>query len=326
MGQVNKEKFEPLEKGEEKMQEMERIEELKRSMMRKVNNREEMPEEVIRTIQEAFNELLNIYRDLHSDNLAIQQYIEGSLGQVKVDVTRNLGKKCRESQLRQVQDICGRIERELEDVDRQIDEPKKEEVHKQEISQIESGEQHMATRIVVMLEDSLRSVQSKQNRILSSHGDSMEKIEQVQQNAREFIRYFISRNEGKIYGILKKDNDSLKEQLLREYEEYQLQVKQDDARKEEGETKESKRKEFVDKLDGDISLEAQRDFSEKYTAESKSKEEMDKKRNRRFTGQYFGIRRKYGGLYIREDVGRFEKWISNLLHICWKSLFTLQNS
>lgn len=283
MGQVNKEKFEPLEKGEEKMQEMERIEELKRSMMRKVNNREEMPEEVIRTIQEAFNELLNIYRDLHSDNLAIQQYIEGSLGQVKVDITRKLGEKRRESQLRQVQDICRRIERELEEADSQLDKNREDEAHKQEILQIESGEHYTATRIMRIAEDSLRDVQSRQNHILNSHGDSMEKIEQVQQNVREFIRYFVSRNEGKIYGILKKDNDSLKEQLLREYEEYQLQVKQDDARKEEGETKKSKREEFVDELDGNISLEAQRDFSEKYTAESKSKE-MDKKRNRRFTG------------------------------------------
>lgn len=280
------------------MQEMERVEELKRTMMRKVNNREEMPEEVIRIIQDAFKELLNTYRNLHCDNLAIQQYIEGSLGQVKADVTRNLGDKRKESYFSQVQYICGRIERELEEVDRQIDKSKQDEVHKQEILQIESGEQHMATRIVVMLEDSLRGVQSKQNHILSSNGDSIEKIEQVQQNAREFIRYFVSRNEGKIYVILKKDNDSLKEQLLREYEEYQLQVKQDYERKEKGETKDSKRKKFVNKLDGDISLEAQRDFLEKYTAESKSKEEMDKKRNRRFTRQYFGIRRKYGGLYI----------------------------
>lgn len=294
------------------MQEMERIEDLKMRMRRKVNNKEAMPEEVIQTIQEGFKELLNIYKDLQCDNSSIQQYIEGNLRQLKADVTKNLGEKRRASQLDQVQDICGMIERELENPDIQKG-TGKEEMHKQEIMQIESGEQHISTRIMTELEDSLRNVQSVQNRILNSHGYSMEKMEQVNQNVRGFIRYFVSRNEGKIYSILNKDNNALKEQLLTEYEEYLAQNKQDKARSEEekikneedreendteekaGET--SKRAEFIGELDGNISLEEQRKFSQNYMDEVESKSDNEK-RSRRFTRQYFGIRRNYGRLYI----------------------------
>ena len=283
------------------MQEIEKIEELKRSMMKKVSNREPIPGEVIQTIQKAFSDLLNIYRDLHCDNLAIQQYIEESLGQAIAEVTKNVGEDRKETQLKQIQQICTKIEKELEDAEIQLNKTKMEEEQKQEILQIESGEQHTTTRIIGMVENFLRNVQSKQNRILNSHGITMDKIESVQKEAQEFIRYFVSRNEGEIYGILEKDNNFLKEQLLEEYEEYRLQNRQNEAGDEEEKSKKSKREEFVDGLDGKISLEEQRDFSRNYTAkmnEHKLKKEEEKKRIRRFTKQYFGIRRNYGKLYI----------------------------
>lgn len=47
------------------MQEMEKLEELKRKMMAKTFYREGIPEEVIGIIQETFNRIPNRYKQLH---------------------------------------------------------------------------------------------------------------------------------------------------------------------------------------------------------------------------------------------------------------------
>lgn len=244
------------------MREMERLEELKRKMLAKTFYREGIPEEVTEVIKEAFDGILNRYKELHCNNLSIQEYIQGNLEYAKSCVIKNLGEKRKESQAEQVQSIIHGMERELEDLDESLeDEKRSQERHKEEISQIEPEDEKVKERIIEIVEDALRNVQSKQNRILDARGFSIDRIEQIGQYAQEFIGYFVSRNEKRVYEILETDNNSLKEQLLSEYEEYLLQNKKEEEEKETEPDKKSKREEFVEGLDGGITLEEQRDFS-----------------------------------------------------------------
>lgn len=252
-------------KGEAKIQEMERLEELKREMLAKTFYREDIPEEVTEVIQEAFDGILDRYKKLHCNNLNIQEYIEGKLAEVESDITKKLGEKRKNSQMEQVQFIIHGMERELEDLDESLeDEKRSQERHKEEIRQIEPEDEKVKERIIEIVEDALTNVQSAQNRILDANGFSMDRIEQIRQNVREFIQEFVSINrgdKGKIYEILRNDNTALSEQLLSIYKNYLLQDRSTEEKNEIGQDKKSKREEFVEGLDGGITLEEQRAFS-----------------------------------------------------------------
>lgn len=261
------------------MQEMERLEELKRAMMAKTFYRDGMPEEVMGIIQEIFNRIANRYKQLYCDNLNIQKYIEGKLAEVESNITMNLGEKRKNSQLEQVQFIVREMEGELENLSESLEDKKRnQERHKEEIGQIEPGDKEVKARIIEIVEEALRNIQSTQKRILDANGFSMDRIEQIGQNIREFIQEFVSINggdKGKIYEILRSDNTALREQLLSIYEEYLLQNRSKEEEKETGQTKKSKREEFTEGLDAGISQEEQRDFSIEQT--SKIEKELEQK-------------------------------------------------
>ncbi len=261
------------------MQEWERLEELKREMMAKAFYRDGIPEEVMGIIQKTFDGIANRYKQLHCDNLNIQEYIKGKLAEVESNITKNLGDKRKNSQLKQVQFIVRGMESELENLNQSIEDKKRnQERHKEEIGQIEPGDKEVKARIIEIVEEALRNIQSTQNRILDANGFSMDRIEQIRQNIREFIQEFISVNrgdKGKIYEILRNDNTALSEQLLSIYEKYLLQDRSNEEENETGQAKSSKRKEFAEGLDGGITLEEQRTFSLEQA--SKIEKELEQK-------------------------------------------------
>ena len=253
------------------MQEIERLEELKRAMIAKVFYRDAIPDEIMEVIQEAFDGILNRYKELHCDNLSIQEYIQGNLKYVKSYITNNLEEKRKESQIEQVEYIVRRMESELEDLDISLEDKRRnQEIHKEEICQIEPEDQEVSIRILDVVEDSLKDIQSKQSVILDVNGMSMERIEQIRQYAQEFIRNFVTRNEKRVYEILRRDNNSLKEQLVSDYEEYLLQNRNNEEKEQ---TNKSRREEFVAGLNIGISLEEQRAFSGEQTKGLEQKKE-----------------------------------------------------
>lgn len=256
------------------MNKFEKMEELKTAMLRKTFYRDGIPEEIINIVREAFEGLLNRYDNLACNNLNIQQYMEGNIQAVKSYINENLGERRKEYQLEQVQGIVRKLERDLEQSEEELNK-EKEEQNKEQINEIDSKNQEMTDKIMQSLEESLRDVQLSQNRILDSNGFSMDRIDQINQNAQGFIRDFIKRNEEKVYGILEKDSTALKNDLLNEYEQYTLQngfdYRTDEKQKEQNEK--SKRQEFLEGLDSGISLEEQRDFSIKQSIEAEKKRE-----------------------------------------------------
>lgn len=119
-----------------KMQEMERLEELKREMMAKTFYREGMPEEVMKVIQEAFDGILDRYKKLDCNNLSIQEYIQGNLEYAKSCVIKNLGEKRKNSQMKQVQFIIHGMERELENLDELYKEESWKTIHSKKCGKI----------------------------------------------------------------------------------------------------------------------------------------------------------------------------------------------
>ena len=252
------------------MQEIERREKLKKAMMARTFYREGMPEEVMGVLQEAFEEIGNKYKELHCSNASIQEYIEGNLAYVKSYLETTLGEERKERQMEQVQLVTMRMKKELEDVDISLEDKKrKQENHKKEISEIATDDKRITVKIMDVMQEYLNSVQSAQNRILAANEFSMDRIEFIQQNIHEFIRYFINKNEKRIGEILEEDSTSLKEQLLNEYEQFLLQSGKEEKIET---TNKSRREEFVEGLDSGISLEEQRDFSRKQNNEKRLEE------------------------------------------------------
>lgn len=251
-------------------QEMERIEELKKEMMARTFYREGMPEEVIKVVQEAFDGIKNQYKELHCNNSSIQEYIEGNLAYVKSYLETTLGEERKERQMEQVQLVTMRMKKELEDVDISLEDKKrKQENHKRGISEIGTDDKRITVKITGVMQEYLKNVQSAQNRILGANGFSMDRIEFIQQNIHGFIRYFINKNEKRIGKILEEDSNSLKEQLLNEYEQFLLQSGKEEKLET---TNKSRREEFVEGLDSGISLEEQRDFSREQNNEKRLEE------------------------------------------------------
>ena len=265
------------------MDKFEKMEELKIAMMRKVIYREGMPAEIYGIVKEAFEGVLNRYNNMACNNLSIQEYMQGNLEYIKFYINENLGEKRKEAQMEQVQDIVRRIEGNLEDIETLENDKNRQEGYREEINQIDSKNQEMTANIITAMEETLKDVQSRQNRILDSNGFSMDRIEQINQNVQDFIRYYVSRNQEKIYEVLEKDSDSLKEELLSEYEQYVLQNlserRANEQQNEEEQEEKTKREEFIERLDAGISLEEQKDFSEKQTNELEKERKNEEQEN-----------------------------------------------
>lgn len=113
-----------------------------------------------------------------------------------------------------------------------------------------------------LLEDSLKNVQFTQNRILSAQGYEDDRIETIFQNIKVFIMNFLKENQEKVNELLEKDTDFFKEKLLEEYEEYQYN------------NKKSKKSDFRDRIDGNLSLESQKNFSEEFIKREKEENNL----------------------------------------------------
>ena len=246
---------------------MEMLEELKRKMMAKIYYREGIPEEVTNIIQKAFDGISDRYKELHCNNSSIQEYIQENLNYVKAYLKNNLGEKRKENQMEQLQYIIGKMQKDLEDGDKTIEKPKAEEKNRDMINQIEPEDKKITLNIIDIIEELLRDTQSRQSKVLDANEFSIDRIEEIKGETGYFIQGFLSKNEERIYEILVRDNEALKQQLLDEYEEYLLQNKKEE--KQERDNK-SRREEFIEELNAGISLDEQKEFLLKQ-AEQKDK-------------------------------------------------------
>lgn len=248
------------------MDKFEKIEELKRRMLSTMVYRDDIPEEVISIIRTMFNSLANKYEEMNCNSLAIQEYIEGSFDEVIAYATNNIGKTRKEGQMQEVLYFVKGIQKEAEAVIEEENNNTKK--YEPKIQQMEMGTYKASGKIVEAVEDALKSVQQRQNGILSSRGDSDDRIEQVYVETHDFINYLVRKNEERIFEAIQRDDNSAKQQLIDAYEDYLVQT-----RSEEKES--SKREEFKKGLDADISLKDQNEFATGITEQNRNKKEPE---------------------------------------------------
>ncbi len=226
------------------MNKYERLEEFKRKVMARIAYDGELPQEVERIVLEVFNGLESRYEDLQCSSTSIKEYIEGNMQYAKSEVNKYIDENRKTSQFQYVQAFMRSLEQDLDNnVTSNVSK------HEQEIEQMDLEDGRVTGTIGNILEDYLRDVQSRQNRILDARGYSMDRIDDIQQDTRGFINRIISKNEDKIYEILRQDSSKLKTWLSEQYQDYVMQEKMDE--------KKSQQEEWKKSLDGGISLEEQ---------------------------------------------------------------------
>ena len=237
---------------------------MKRKMISNISNKEDIPEETIAIIKNAFDGLEQIYEEMNCNNQSIQEYLRGSFEQVKSYVTKEIGENRKDKQFEQVQYMLKEIERNVLEGIEEEQRPRTEE----NISRLENESSKNTTRILEYIEDALRDVQSRQNSILNARGYSEEQIYEIQAQAKRFILQFQNRNDERIYETLGQDDNKFKKQFL---DEYELFVQQYEKTK----TKENSFKEGIANYEGKQSLEEQRKFSEEIMNKKKEEEKQE---------------------------------------------------
>lgn len=237
---------------------MQEMEELKRKMMKEIERREVIPKETEKMIQTIFDRLKQVYEKLNCKYVATENYIDGIYNQFEIILSQNIGESRKEEQKTQVMQILNKIENDMENVDMLVD----TKFGREQFVLMKGENEAVTEKIIELLKDSMTEVKTGQGGILFREGYNMDRIQQIEDVVQKSMRKFIDENREKISIAFQKDEESLKKQLLREYEEYLLQNRQ----KEEMEQEEkSRREEFAEGLDSGISLEEQRDFAIQHT-------------------------------------------------------------
>jgi len=255
---------------------MENFEQLKRQMMWSFENKPEIPAEILQVIQKMFNQLEEKYKDMRCNSSTIQEYMRGKLDELVVTLEGQVGTKRKDERFEDIQGVLVGVEQDIEE--RLTDEEQKIRDNKRQyqISEIGNNGNDIRTSIntVYIIEDTLRDVQSRQNRILQARGLLSERqIQEVNQEVTSFISQLRNRSEEKIHLAYKEDDIQLRQELLEIYQNYALE------REEEQHTKEveTRKNEFRKGLtEGAPSLEEQKSNSEMFV--EKSQAESDKSR------------------------------------------------
>lgn len=248
------------------MNKEELMEEFKGNVLRKVQYRDAIPEEVNEIVNRSIKNILELYERYGCSNPTIEEYVDGTVREVNEVMSRSSDDR-KNNQFVQIQSILSRMQREIEN---------KEEVNpnknKEEILDVDFDDNSITIRIMTTIEDALQDIKNTQNRILESRGYSYERIDQINEGVHMYIGSII-RNDEKIKQYLELDKNELVAQITNEYEQYlEAQEKEEQIEEKQKDENES----FRDELDAGISLEEQQQFVESF----KEKEENEKQEER----------------------------------------------
>lgn len=259
------------------MNKEELMEEFKGNVLRKIQYRESIPEEVNEIVNRSIKNILDLYERYGCSNSTIEEYVDGSIKEVNAIIIRTSDDR-KNSQFEQFQGILSRMKREIEN---------KEEINpnknKEEILDVDFDDNSITIRIMGTIEDVLQDIRNTQSRILESRGYSYERIDQINESVYMYINS-IMRNDEKIREYLELDKNELVDQITNEYEEYleveekidkQEEQKEEQKREELEDKQKDKNESFRDELDAGISLEEQQQFVESF----KEEEEKEKQEN-----------------------------------------------
>ena len=156
-----------------------------------------------------------------------------------------------------------------------------------EYAEIGSSEQQrdMADKTCELLREGLMDIRSRQNSILDARGFSQRRIEQINAEAVQFIREYISTHQEEVVQMYRDDDKQLKQDLVSQFEMY-LQDKQTEEKRENdkneqetGEAKmsESKEQDFRDYMSAGISLEEQKRNADEFAIQQEENKDKEPK-------------------------------------------------
>lgn len=249
---------------------MESYDNLRRSMIMLIENRDAIPGDVMQLVIKIFDKAEEMYKELGCHNSAIETYMQGNLSNLIAMLQGRIGSKIKEGQYYQVETILSEVQRNLEET--LDDEEQKRRDNKVQYSiegNSEGANNNIITaRIAGEIEDALKDVQSRQNQLLSVRGYNDAQIEDINYEMTTFIRQLIEREEENILIALQSDDAELKKQLLTRYETYIC---------ERNESNKPKETTFRESLDAGISLEEQRNNALKFQEETIDRNANDKR-------------------------------------------------
>ena len=254
------------------MDRRELIEEFKKSVLIKVEMRDDLPQEVSDIIERNFDNMLEIYKNNNCDYCSVQEYIDGTKNAVKSRL-HSIGEERKNEQLNGTNYVVNSIQRELEEEGKE-----NSQKHKNEISEIDINDDKSLGHIVDTVSEALREVQSKQNYNLSNRGYDDRRIEQINEDVRKHIYNFEMRDAEEIEACLKNDKQELIELITEEYEEYIVEAEKSDR---EGKDEEEN---FKSRLNADISLEDQNEYVKKFLDREETEKETEKDEGKTLPG------------------------------------------
>lgn len=253
------------------------FEEFKKEVFKLVEQKDGIPEEVYKIVNETLNGLLEAYQDTRCDTNSIAEYIRGT----EVELKSELNKTANERKNNEFEESAGMMFQIRKAMEENLDNDELKNMQRRMIQKFEEmnfEDRKISIDITNSLKDRLKDIQSQQNRILYSLGYSDTRIEKINDEINAYIERVTRGQEENINYIIKNDSHELINEVKSKYEEYiQIAEKiENEQREETNEDKEqSKREEFLDRINSGFTLEEQRAFSVEY----KKREEGAKEKN-----------------------------------------------
>lgn len=212
------------------MDKLEELEDLKRNLLNKIKNSEDLPENLRIELEKQYAEVLKIYDYHRCLYPSTEEYVNGNKKEAFSYISR-VGEETKENEIDQTQYIIRKMvqeeeEKELED---------KLGLHKDEIKTLDGNTSKDTEKIIGIITDSLKDIHSAQIRLMSSRGCSPRMIEEVTEDVRRHIRSIeMGPNGDKINQILNVNLNDLRNQLANEYDNFveTTSLKQDSKKEE----------------------------------------------------------------------------------------------
>ena len=254
---------------------MEAFENLKRRLLMEVSDREEIPADVTKMIKEAVIQLEQIYQRNGTINGSIEQYMEGTIQEINANLKNRFGEDRRTMHFTDAQQILNDIEKSVYT---------RNNIEYAEIGSTEQ-QRDMADKTCELLREGLMYIRSRQNSILDARGFSQRRIEQINAEAVQFIREYISTHQEEVVQMYRDDDKQLKQDLVSQFEMY-LQDKQTEEKREndkneqengEATMSESKEQDFRDSMSAGISLEEQKSNADEFAIQQEENSDKEPK-------------------------------------------------
>ena len=245
------------------MYEYDNFEQLRNEMRTIFERKEGIPEDVKRIIQQMFNKLEQEYKKRGCYSTNIKEYIDGNLSELMAHLKSGIGNRRKEEQMEDIQIFLHGVQKGIEENLDSEEQKREDDNNKKRIGEISNNSPsniRKTLNTMDLIEEYLRDIQSAQNRMLYSRKQySDRQISELNDQMKYFIKKLRSDNENNIHNGFQKDNQQLRQELLRAFEEYI------DRRGEKEHTEQNDFRKSLDVKD-QLPLGIQRDNSERFLA------------------------------------------------------------